>query len=152
MAELIPVDFNPFENDVTSVSISTTEEQREIWTSIQVGGNAANLSYNESVSLILKGNFQYKAFCFAVQKTIERHESLRAVISADGNTVTFKKDLSIEIPLVDLSSSTNRDVELEKFIRNEMNQAFELTHGPLARIHVIKLDEKKHQVIQLYAY
>ena len=80
-----------------------------------------------------------------MQKTIERHESLRAVISADGNTVTFKKDLSIEIPLVDLSSSTNRDVELEKFIRNEMNQAFELTHGPLARIHVIKLDEKKHQ-------
>ncbi len=147
MSELIPVDFNPFTDELHPPSIATTDEQREIWTSIKVGGTPANLSYNESVSLLLKGNFQYKAFCFAVSKTIERHEALRGLISADGNTISFQSSLDVAIPQIDLSVSSAKQTELEKIIHDEMNLPFDLEKGPLARFKVIRLDENSHQVI-----
>ena len=47
------VDFDPFAPNSTTVT--STEAQREIFTSVLLGGDAANCAYNESVTLKISG-------------------------------------------------------------------------------------------------
>ena len=63
MISYIPVDFNPFAEELEIEKVAfTNESQREIWLSCVIGGDGANLSYNESVSLVITGNFKFIAF------------------------------------------------------------------------------------------
>ena len=47
------VDFDPFAPNSTTVI--STEAQREIFTSVLLGGDAANCAYNESVTIKISG-------------------------------------------------------------------------------------------------
>lgn len=146
----IPVDFNPFEDFPESIlSLETTAPQQEIFSNIIIGGYEANCSYNESVSLILSGPFNFQHFNQAVQQLIARHESLRSSFSKDGLQVFIASDLSIDVPLVDLSGLDSDDLnqQLNRLIHDEVNKEFDIYNGPLIRVTVIKLSEQKHQVI-----
>lgn len=63
------------------------EPQREIWISCQLGGADANRSYNESVSLRLKGPFKLLAMERALQEISNRHEALRSTFTDDGKQI-----------------------------------------------------------------
>ena len=51
------VSFNPFAGPKIEKVIHTTASQAEIWIGCTLGGEDANRGYNESVSLILKGEW-----------------------------------------------------------------------------------------------
>src|SRR5437868_15444679 len=72
------IDFDPFSNREIEKISRTTEPQKELWLSCILGGNDANLAYNESISLEFNGKFDLFAFNQAVQDLVRRHEALRS--------------------------------------------------------------------------
>src|SRR3546814_2502736 len=82
----IAVDFDPFAQGEIEKIIQLTEPQEEILTACITGGAEASYSYNESLSLILHGDFQHGAMLQALQAVLNRHEALRSTIRSEENT------------------------------------------------------------------
>ena len=151
----VPVDFNPFEEEIKFRTAPTTEPQREIFTNVQLGGAAANCAYNESVSLKLKGDFDFSALQKAADSLIQRHEALRASFSKDGTLIQIADKLNIEVPLIDFSmlsesereGESEKEKKLKKLLQKEAETPFDLENGPLIRLSVIKLSPTVHQVV-----
>lgn len=137
---LTPIDFNPFEEEKEIDKIVfTNEPQKEIWLSCTIGGDEANLAYNESVSLDLKGVFQPTYFIEAIKEVVSRHEALRAVVSANGETLIIYKALPFEISVSDLSNETDPEATIAHLIEDEMQKVFDLQAGPLFRVFLHRL-------------
>ena len=75
------VDFNPFLTPEIELVAPATEPQLEIWLSSRIGGDDANRSYNESVSLRLNGTLSEGSLLIALQNTMQRHQAMRMVFS-----------------------------------------------------------------------
>ena len=140
------VDFDPFAGKEIEKIAITNEAQREIWLSCFLGGDEANLSYNESVSLKFRGPFLFSAFEQSVRDLIIRHEALRSVISANGESLIIYKDFSIDINFEDIFAKNESEQKniLELFLKKEMNSPFNLQEGPLCRFSLHKLSESSY--------
>lgn len=147
MPNFIPVDFDPFlEGNEIKKLLYTNEPQREIWLACAIGGQDANKSYNESVSLKLTGNLDSKALYKAVKDVVNRHEALRATISPNGENLIVYHDIPVEliskdITLLDPQSRIN---EFQSFLKKELNTSFHLINGPLFRFFLHKTDQNEH--------
>jgi amino acid adenylation domain-containing protein len=145
---LTAVDFDPFAGGDVSLTALATAAQKEIWASVQMG-SAANCAYNESQSLRLQGELDLTALQSAVQSVIQRHESLRMTVSPDGNTLCLTDFLEIETPVLDYSALTAADRDSQVANRRQLavEQPFDLEHGPLFRVEILKLQPQEHLVI-----
>ncbi|MDT3400982.1 condensation domain-containing protein [Mucilaginibacter terrae] len=132
MHTFTPVDFDPFadEQEIEKI-IYTNEPQKEMWLSCMIGGQEANLSYNESVSLELKGNLNFNAFEQAVQSLVQRHEALRSTVSPNGETLIIYKNFPLNLLLTDISniSEIEQNIEIESFLRREIGIPLDLHKG-----------------------
>ena len=153
----IPVDFDPF-GDIREIEkiIPTNEPQREIWLSCMIGGEEASLSYNESVSLKIKGTLNIPAFKKAVDDLVRRHEALRATISPNGETLIVYRNFPIILEQWDISEQNDEDQEktLASFVREVMDSPLDLYEGPLFKVSLHKIKETeffftivKHHII-----
>lgn len=104
MTSFIPVDHDPFagEREIQKITF-TNEPQREVWLSCVIGGDDANLSYNESVSLKIQGELNIDAFGRALDEVVRRHEALRATISPNGETLIIYNDCPVNLCIEDIS-------------------------------------------------
>ena len=145
---LTAVDFDPFAGGKISLTALATAAQKEIWASVQMG-SAANCAYNESQSLRLQGELDLTALQFAVQSVIQRHESLRMTVSPDGNTLCVTDFLEIEIPVLDYSAlmPADRDSQVASRRKLAVEDPFDLEHGPLFRVEILKLQPQEHLVM-----
>ena len=101
----IEINFNPFEDSNEIVkAVQTNESQREIWLSCVIGGEPANLAYNESVSLELTGQFDFDCFKKGLLKVVKRHEALRSVISPNGEYFIIYSDVLFDFEIKDLDT------------------------------------------------
>jgi amino acid adenylation domain-containing protein len=125
-----------------------TEAQREIWLAAQMAGDAAT-AYNESLRLEFRGPFDVDAFRQAARRIVERHPILLASIAADGESQRMRSDLAIEIPELDLTGeeASGREAGLEALIEAEVSTPFDLVHGPLLRVRMVRLSPEHHVVI-----
>ena len=146
--KLTAVDFDPFADGELVLIAPATEAQKEIWLSVQMGDDA-NCAYNESMSLRFCGLLDVEALRSSLQDLVERHEALRITFSPDGETLCIASSLKIDVTLVDLSSLSDREREaqLADIRRQEVEQPFNLTHGPLFRVQIVRLQEKEHLAI-----
>ena len=142
-----PVDFDPFE-EIDTI-IPTSESQRELLSSVRFGNDAANCAYNESVSLKLKGVFNYDALSKAANAVVARHGSLRATFIEEGMRMRIAKNITIEVPLIDISNITNdeQDAHLREIILEDVSAPFDLPNGPLFDVKIVRLNELLHYVI-----
>ncbi|MGB3509032.1 MAG: amino acid adenylation domain-containing protein, partial [Microcoleaceae cyanobacterium] len=142
------VDFDPFADGELLLTAPPTESQTEIWASVQMG-DEANCAYNESQSLKLRGKLDIETFKSALQELVQRHEALRTTFSPDGSALCIAASLEIDIPLVDLSNlkQEERDSQVAQFRQQAVEQPFDLEHGPLFRVQIIKLQLQEHLVI-----
>ncbi|MEH2321834.1 non-ribosomal peptide synthetase [Nostoc sp.] len=147
-SRLTAVDFDPFADGELLLTAPATESQKEIWASVQMG-DAANCAYNESQSLRLRGKLDVKVFQSAVEKLVQRHEALRTTFSTDGNTLCIVASRQIEIPIIDISSLEPQEQQekLASILRQEVEQPFNLEHGPLFRVKIVKLQPQEHLVL-----
>jgi amino acid adenylation domain-containing protein len=147
-ATITAVDFDPFAGGEVLLTALATAAQKEIWASVQMGA-AANCAYNESQSLRLQGDLDVTALQAAVQSLIQRHEALRTTVSPDGNTLCVTDFLEIAIPVLDLSglSQPERDSKVASRRQQAVEEPFDLEHGPLFRVEILKLQPQEHLVL-----
>ncbi|WP_077923483.1 non-ribosomal peptide synthetase [Spirosoma sp. 209] len=138
--QLTAVDFDPFAGPDILLVTHTTEPQREIWLACQFGGNEANRSYNESISLRFTGQLSIPALERAWHALVQRHEALRSAFSADGEQMIVFRELSVPLELVDGSalSAADQDRLVADYLKQDVQTNFDLTHGPLVKAGLIK--------------
>lgn len=142
------VDFDPFAEGEILLTAPATESQKEVWASVQMGDDA-NLSYNESILLKLKGNLDLDLFKKAIQSIIQRHESLRITLSSDGSNLCIAPFLTMDIPVIDLSNLSEQEKEnqVTKLKTKVVVEPFNLEHGPLFRVEIVKLQNQEYLII-----
>ena len=144
----IPVDFDPFGNQ-EKIAVSTTEPQREIFTNVKFGGKSANCAYNESVSLMLEGEFDVDVFRSSVDLLINRHQALRSTFSEDGQSLLIHELMLVDVPLVDVTHLNGEKLNhrITDLLELDSQTEFDLVQGPLARIFVIKKSSRSFQLV-----
>lgn len=142
----VPVEFDPFSRGVFSCAVPAIEPQKEIFASVLLGGDDANCSYNESISLRLTGPFNHSAMASALQELINRHEALRSCFSTDGNELFVYKELPTNIYEQDLSGLNREEqkIFIEQYCKKEAAMPFNLLDGPLFRISLFRLANEDH--------
>ena len=122
------------------------EPQQEIWISCQLGGPDANRSYNESVSLRLKGPLKLLAMERALQEISNRHEALRSTFTDDGKQICIYREKRLNLRYEDLTDKYPEDQEqwISAFAKQDALEVFDLEHGPLCRSSLFKLSEEEH--------
>ncbi|WP_040281915.1 amino acid adenylation domain-containing protein [Psychroserpens damuponensis] len=143
------VSFNPFAGPIIEKVIHTTASQAEIWIGCSLGGEDANRAYNESVSLILKGNLNINALETAIQDLVKRHEALRSTFSPDGLFISVLNEISIVPFFQDISNYTplEKDRSVSGYLSRDAHYSFNLAKGPLIKFGLLKLSELEHQLI-----
>jgi malonyl CoA-acyl carrier protein transacylase len=128
--------------------IPLTEAQKQLWVLTRIK-DEGSLAYNVYLSLQLRGNFNLAAMHQAVQQVVNRHEALRTVISNEGDFQQCLPSLSIEVPFVDFSGNSAQECEgkLTSFLEQESRKLFDLTQGPLIRVHLVKLEKDRHLLV-----
>ena len=141
--------FDPFAGPELDCVVYTTKAQSEIWTACYLGGNDANRAYNESISLDFMGALDPNSLDQAVQKLIERHESLRATFSTDGIYMSIFKELKISITNVDVSNleGIHKQDIVDEYIKEDINFIFDLVQGPLIKVGLLKISDKEHKLV-----
>jgi amino acid adenylation domain-containing protein len=145
----IEIDFDPFSGPPIERLAPTTEPQREIWASCQLGGEDASRAYNESISLAFSGSVDQLAMANAFTDLIQRHESLRLVFSGDGLQVCVFEQLPIELAYLDYSG-IDGDTQLQYITRYAQQDAvytFDLLNGPLIKAALLKLSDTTYHFV-----
>lgn len=144
----VPVEFDPFAEGEVQLIAPSTESQKEIWASVQIGTDA-NCAYNESMSLQIKGKFEVDIFRSAINDLIQCHDAFRTTFSTDGSILSIAAELAINVPFIDLSGEeeAERTQKLDDLLVQAVTEPFSLEHGPLLRASVIKLGNEVFRVI-----
>ncbi|MEY3898444.1 MAG: hypothetical protein RLZZ214_3966, partial [Verrucomicrobiota bacterium] len=132
-------------------SAPTTEAQREIFHAVQMGEDA-NCSFNESNIIHLAGELDTPALKAALNDLIVRHPALRSTFSEDGSTQYFHpSSRTIEMMEHDFSSlainSPSALLPLSLIKSAESSIPFDLTNGPLFRLHLVRLSAERHELL-----
>lgn len=140
---------DPFALGTIVRAVPTTDSQRELWLSVRLGGDPANCAFNESVHVELTGPLDVPALERALEQVIERHDALRAVISVDGQVLYVLESVAAPLPLVDLSSESDRTQRerLAELFAREVREPFDLERGPLFRASLVRLGPEKHSFV-----
>ena len=130
-------------------SSPTTEAQREIFHSLMMG-DEANSSYNESNIISFDGVLDIEALRTALLDLVVRHPALRSSFTTDGERQFFHAaPREIDIAEHDFSSLTD-DARFDRWSRikeNESRAPFNLTQGPLLRLHIARLSANRHEIL-----
>jgi amino acid adenylation domain-containing protein len=128
--------------------IPLTEAQKQLWVLTQLG-EEGSLAYHIYASLQLKGVIRLKALHQSVQQVVMRHEALQTVINDDGDFQQCDPSLQTEVHLIDLSEYADQacETEIASFFEQESRTPFDLSQGPLFRVHLLKLTEDRHLLV-----
>ncbi len=132
-------------------SAPTTEAQREIFHGVQMG-EEANCSFNESNNIRFEGELNAQALRDALNDIVVRHPSLRSTFSEDGGSQYFHPSArAIELMEHNFSSITSTSpsalLPLSLIHSAESSIPFDLTNGPLIRLHLVHLSGNHHELL-----
>lgn len=144
-AEAAAAEHDPFAGSALQRVVPTTESQRELWLADRLGRNAS-LAFNESVSLRFAGPLDTGALRAALQELVQRHEALRATISATGEELCIARDFLLDVPLTDhlALSPAGRETAITQAKQRAVETPFDLERGPLFRAEILKLGQSDH--------
>jgi amino acid adenylation domain-containing protein len=139
----------PISEAATTIRIiPISEEQREILLGTQLG-QESNCSFNESTSLVLRGELNETALTSALQSLVNRHEALRLNIDLQNETARISPSLTLDLERNDLSAlaPAEQALELASIIEREGSTPFDLEQAPLFRVRLIRLSTQEHRLI-----
>jgi len=147
-ADLVAVDHDPFAEAPLARVVPTTEPQREVWLACQLG-TEASLAYNESVSLHFGGPLDVPALCGTLQDLLDRHDALRATVSADGQSLYLADALVLDVTLTDLGHMQPgaQDAAHDEARSRAVELPFDLEHGPLCRAELLTSNPADHLLV-----
>ncbi|HVT93824.1 MAG TPA: amino acid adenylation domain-containing protein [Bryobacteraceae bacterium] len=105
-------------------------------------------AHNVSSGLRLRGELDFQALRRAVERIVARHEPLRATFRALRGEVfqRIEPDVRVEIPEVDLRALPDEVREREAYQKagEEGSKPFDLEHGPLLRLKLIRIRDSEN--------
>lgn len=128
-----------------------TAAQKELWFMAQLGEDTRR-AYTESVSFHLHGTVELAAVEAALQALVARHEALRSTFHADGEYQSIADRLVLPVPMLDVSALDEKDraEQISIWQAAEVRQAFDLVHGPLLRVHILRNSQVHHVLLLTY--
>ncbi len=137
-----PTDASP----ITMMDVPTVEPQKEIWLACALGGDNASRAYNIGLSEHFHGPFNRAAMERALRNLVDRHDSLRATFSEDGNLMRIASRATVPLNYQDISnmSETDRQTFIDDLSRKNAQTVFDLTNGPLFRLTLLRLSPIHH--------
>ncbi|MBX9258921.1 non-ribosomal peptide synthase/polyketide synthase, partial [Desmonostoc muscorum CCALA 125] len=131
-------------------TIPLIESQKQLWILAQMGEDRS-VAYNESVTLQLRGSLNPTAMGKAIQKVVDRHEALRTKISPQGDVQEILSSIKIDCPVLDFSGVEGgvrgTNAQVAEWFRQQSQKPFDLTNGPLLRLHILKLEPELHLLV-----
>ena len=119
-----------------------TEAQQEIWLTCQFG-DAANCSFNESMTVHLDGELDRAAFVAAVEHVVARHDAFRLRFAPDGESQRLANDAALRVVELDFSGH-DAESAYQACCATEAARPFDLEHGPLVRATLVRLADHRH--------
>ncbi|WP_419888958.1 MupA/Atu3671 family FMN-dependent luciferase-like monooxygenase [Paenibacillus xylanexedens] len=121
----------------------TTPNQRLVWAVSQLSDEASS-AYNLRRVLKLVGPLQVDALRTALQELVNRHDSLRASYSDDGECIRVETEHRVSLTELDLSDKDDIDAAIQRFLLAESTEAFDLARGPLIRASLLRIAPEVH--------
>jgi hypothetical protein len=138
--------------------IPITEPQREILFGTQLG-DEANCAFNESTSLTLHGPLNETALIQSLETLIARHEALRSTVAENGDLMHIAAEVPLPLEREDFSGlaeaagpaltspAITAKERLEALLAREASTPFDLYHGPLFRVCLVRLGADEHLLV-----
>ena len=84
----------------------------------------------------------------AVREVVYRHEALRSVFSADGKQICVLSELPANVSYIDISAKAafGKKGLVDHLLKQDSWHVFDLLHGPLFRVSLIKLSDQECQL------
>lgn len=140
------VQHQPFTANEISKVVPSTEAQKEIYVTVQLGDAPASLAYNESITLAFEKPINAAYLEQAFQLLINRHEALRSVISKNGEQVIIFNDIPFQLTVLKTSANEYQQT-LEKLAESEVNTLFNLNSAPLFRATLVQNGEQNASLV-----
>jgi amino acid adenylation domain-containing protein len=123
-----------------------SSSQKRFWLLSQI--KEASIAYNVPNQTIIEEKLEPGSFEQAIEKVIQRHEILRTVFIQDESgeplqKVLSTKQLNFKLDFRDLRALKEQEAYCRKYIQEDTLKAFNLERGPLFRIILFQLAEKK---------
>ncbi len=126
--------------------------QQRLWFLDKLEGSSAE--YNLCEALRLHGKLDLAALRKTIAGVIDRHESLRTHFGElNGEPVQIiKPAMELALPVEDLShlDAASRNEKLTAAMRQEREQAFDLSRGPLVRMKLLKMGDEEHVLLRSF--
>src|SRR6185295_18468900 len=107
--------------------------------------------YNIPQAISIKGRLNVPALRSTFAEIVRRHEALRTTFSErEGSPVQIiAKSLTLELPLIDLTGlpEFERETEASRLAKEEAEQPFDLTRGPLVRGRLLAVGGDDHVLL-----
>ncbi|MCP4180515.1 MAG: amino acid adenylation domain-containing protein [bacterium] len=140
-------EFKPIEAVDENEFYILSNAQKRLWILDQF--EEAGLAYNIPATFSLEGELEIDSFRQAYSYIINRHESLRTVFVLRNGEPRQKilKKPEFRIKIIDLMESSDPDNEAKDLANKDLNTTFNLELGPLVRIKILKLADKKYLML-----
>ncbi len=128
-------------------ALPLSSAQTRLWFLDQQFGDRGDI-YNVPLFLRLDGHLQVSALERAMADIVQRHEILRTTFSAiDGSPVqVIAPSTTVPLTVVDLPAlpETEQLAEARRLANEALTWPFDLTHGPLMRVKLLRLNRETH--------
>ncbi|MGH8079833.1 MAG: amino acid adenylation domain-containing protein, partial [Lysobacter sp.] len=122
--------------------------QQRLWFIAQMG-DEASAAHHIPVGLRLSGDLDENALQAALDRIVQRHESLRTRFErVDGEPVQrIDENAAFALIRHDLSASADPQAELSRWTGLEAEQSFDLQRGPLIRGRLLRMGGQEHALL-----
>jgi amino acid adenylation domain-containing protein len=139
----------PLAPQVRSERVPLSYAQQRLWFIHQF--EKTSVQYHIPAALRLRGWLDHAALRDAINAVVQRHESLRTrFIEIEGQAAQeILPEVRIDVPLNDLSGQDDhaRRQRVATAVRQEREQPFDLSRGPLLRAKLLKLADEEHVLL-----
>ncbi len=108
-------------------------------------------AYHIPSALRLKGQLDVPALERSFNTLVERHESLRTTFAEHGEqavqVIHRHLPLSIAVEALPIGSSVSEDAGIKAYVEGETARPFDLRHGPLLRVSLLRIAEDDHVLV-----
>ncbi|MEU6621416.1 amino acid adenylation domain-containing protein [Streptomyces litmocidini] len=120
--------------------------QERLWFLAELEPDSAE--YNTLRALRLRGDLDTAALTAALDQVVRRHETLRTTFDAPAGrgVQVVHEHTAQDLPTVDVSGP-GAEAAVERFLATEMNEPFDLRHGPLLRATLLRVDDREHVLV-----
>ncbi|MCL5996905.1 MAG: amino acid adenylation domain-containing protein, partial [Chloroflexi bacterium] len=126
--------------------------QQRLWFLDQLEPNS--VVYNIPVALRLTGSLNMLALQRSLNEVVHRHEVLRTTFVTIGEQVrqVIAPVLCLDVPLLNLQilPKVDREREAMRLATEEAQRPFDLAHGPLLRIRLLRLGDEDHALLLVF--